>query len=105
MSVGLSESREHAPFECLPTRLGRLGVDDVEDLDGAVGRTRGESFSVVVELGIVDHVVVRGFDWDRIGGRCANHVVERGQCSCGLRGICGYVCTLTNACTVTLPQT
>ena len=65
---------ERAPFECLPTRLGRLGVDD---LDGAVRRTRSESFSVVVKLG-VDHVIVRCFNWDRIdiGGCCANHVAR-----------------------------
>ena len=63
---------ERAPFECLPTRLGRLGVDD---LDGAVRRTRSESFSVVVKLG-VDHVVVHCFDRGRIGGCCANHVAR-----------------------------
>lgn len=53
MSINQNEIRGYVPFKCLPTRLGRLAVDDVKDLDGAVGRTRSKSFSVVVKLGVV----------------------------------------------------
>lgn len=97
MSLSLSGSVGYAPLECLPSRLGRLAVDDVENFDGAVGRTRSKPFTVVVELGVVlkrntnemstfrlgtdtyayNHVLVCGFDWDRIGGRRADHVVKR----------------------------
>ena len=43
----------HAPLEGLTARLGWLSVDDVEDLDGTVEGTRGQSYAVVVELRVV----------------------------------------------------
>ncbi len=60
-----------------------LALDDVEHLDGAVGRARREAFSIVVQLGIVlrcgsarqgadgrdgsyNHVLMGGLDGDRV---------------------------------------
>jgi hypothetical protein len=39
----------------------------VEDLDGAVGRARGESLAVVVELSVVYHVCMRRVEYERHG--------------------------------------
>jgi len=60
------ENGSGAPFQDLwwPCCLGCIAIDYIEYTDSSVGRTCGQSFAIVVQLGIVDHVLMGRFDWD-----------------------------------------
>jgi len=78
VSVNSNRKRNNAPFERLPcSRFLWLAIDNIENLDGAIGRTRRHALAVVVQLGIVNHVLVGGFDWDRVRSSCGGHDCKR----------------------------